>query len=198
MKAGAITQKPVFVEVMIMLEKILQVLLICVIGLAAAFIIAIIITVIYEKKRKAGGRKRKADLIWEDRKRTFFGMPWSFTKYALDGERFYLEKGLLSTRYDEVRLYRMTDVVLVRTLIQKIFGIGTLKIDSSDKSMGDFSIINIKDSERVKEIFSQKIEEQRRANRVYTRESIGYSGGIDADHDGFPDNDMDGDGHFDH
>ncbi|MBQ8956874.1 MAG: PH domain-containing protein [Lachnospiraceae bacterium] len=172
------------------METLLKVLLIVVICIAAAFILAIVLTVLYEKKRKESGKKRKENAIWEDRKRTFFGMPWSFTKYSLDGQRFYLERGLFSTRYDEVRLYRMTDVVLVRTLIQKIFGLGTLRIDSSDKSLGDFAIVNIKDSEKVKELFSQKVEEQRKANRVYTRESIGYpEPHDDMDHDGFGDMD---------
>ena len=178
-----------------MLDKILQVLLIVVICLIAAFVLAIVLTVLYEKKRKESGRKRKENSIWEDRKRNFFGMPWSFTKYSLDGQRFYLEKGLLSTRYDEVRLYRITDVVLVRTLIQKIFRLGTLRIDSSDKSMGDFHIINIKDSEKVKELFSQHVEQQRRENRVYTRESIGASEPHDMDHDGFGDDGFDDDDH---
>ncbi len=174
------------------LNSVLHVLLIVVICLAIVFIIAVVLTVLYEKSRAAKGKKRKENAIWEDRKRTFFGMPWSFTKYSLDNQRFYLERGLFSTRYDEVRLYRMTDVVLVRTLIQKIFGIGTLRIDSSDKSLGDFTIVNIKDSEKVKELFSRKIEEQRRANRVYTRESIGNPD--DTDHDGYGDDDFDDDG----
>ena len=177
-----------------MLDMILTGLLVFLIAVVVIFIIAVVITVIYEKNRKAIGKKRKENSIWEDRKRNCLGLPWSFTKYSLDDQRFYLERGLLSTRYDEVRLYRMTDVVLIRSLMQKMFGIGTLKIDSSDKSLGDFRIINIKDSERVKELFSQKIEEQRRANRVYSRESIGSPDDLDHDGMGF---DMDGDGHPD-
>ncbi|MCR5774088.1 MAG: PH domain-containing protein [Lachnospiraceae bacterium] len=178
-----------------MKDQVLTIALSIVIGIVVVFIIAIVLTVIYENSRKASGKKRKEGSIWEDRKRTFFGMPWSFTKYALDGKRFYLEKGLLNTRYDEVRLYRMTDVVLTRTLLQKIFGIGTLRVDSSDKSLGDFSIINIRDSEKVKELFSERIEQQRRENRVYTRESIGNTEGHDMDVEGFgdPDDDMHGD-----
>ncbi|HBB60007.1 MAG TPA: hypothetical protein DCZ52_07000 [Lachnospiraceae bacterium] len=162
------------------LSGILNVLLIAVICIAAIFVLAVVITVIHEKRRKASGKKRRENSIWEDRKRNCFGLPWSFTKYALDDQRFYLERGFLSTRYDEVRLYRMTDVVLTRTLFQKIFGIGTLKIDSSDKSLGNFMIENIKDSEKTKELFSRKIEQERKANRVYTRESIGS----DEDYDG--------------
>ena len=162
------------------LSGILNVLLIALICIVAVFVVAVVITVIHEKRRKASGKKRRENSIWEDRKRNCFGLPWSFTKYALDDQRFYLERGFLSTRYDEVRLYRMTDVVLTRTLFQKIFGIGTLKIDSSDKSLGNFMIENIKDSEKTKELFSRKIEQERKANRVYTRESIGS----DEDYDG--------------
>ncbi len=162
------------------LSGILNVLLIALICIAALFVVAVVITVIHEKRRKASGKKRRENSIWEDRKRNCFGLPWSITKYALDDQRFYLERGFLSTRYDEVRLYRMTDVVLTRTLFQKIFGIGTLKIDSSDKSLGNFMIENIKDSEKTKELFSRKIEQERKANRVYTRESIGS----DEDYDG--------------
>lgn len=168
------------------LNSILHVLLIVLICAVVIFIVAVILTVVYENSRKKSGKKRKENSIWEDRKRNVFGLPWSFTKYALDNQRFYLERGLFNTRYDEVRLYRMTDVVLVRTLMQKIFGIGTLRIDSSDKSLGDFCIENIRDSEKVKELFSQKIEEQRRSNRVYTRESIGNQE-PDDDHDGYGD-----------
>ncbi len=165
------------------LEMILRILLAVLICAVVVFIVAVIITVVYENSRKKSGKKRRENAIWEDTKRNCLGLPWSFTKYSLDNERFYLETGLFNTRYDEVRLYRMTDVVLTRTLGQKMFGIGTLKIDSSDKSMGDFMIINIKDSEKVKELFSRKIEEQRRANRVYTRESLGEHEGEDDDFD---------------
>ena len=173
------------------METFLKVLLTIVICIVVLFVLAIVLTVVYENRRRALGKKRKENSLWEDRKRNFFGMPWSFTRYSMDGERFYLETGFLSTRYDEVRLYRMTDVVLLRTLMQKIFRLGTLRIDSSDKSLGAFMIVNIRDSEKVKELFSRKIEEQRRANRVYTRENIGYEGPHDADHDGTDDFDTD-------
>lgn len=176
------------------METFLRILIAVVIVVLVAFILAVILTVVYENSNRKNGKKRKENSLWEDRKRNFFGMPWSFTKYSLDEERFYLETGLFNTRYDEVRLYRMTDVVLTRTLGQKIFGLGSLRVDSSDKSLKDFTIFNIKDSERVKELFSRKIEEQRRKNRVYSRESIG-SNDDGPDYDEQAD-DFDGHGNF--
>lgn len=46
--------------------------------------------------------------IWTDKKRSlFFGLPLSFTKYICTDEKFIVEAGMLSTREDEIRLYRI-------------------------------------------------------------------------------------------
>ena len=36
------------------------------------------------------------ELVWKDRKRTFLGLPLSFTVYSLDGERLFIKTGVLS------------------------------------------------------------------------------------------------------
>ena len=99
--------------------------------------------------------------IWKARKRNFLGLPWTFTVYGFSEDRLYVKTGILSTREDEVRLYRITDIGLTRSFWQRIMGMGTIQIYSSDQSMGDFQLINIKDSENVKEQLSQLIEAER-------------------------------------
>ena len=59
------------------------------------------------------------DYIWSDRKRTLFGLPLSFTKYRLTEDRLFIEKGFLSKNEDEVRLYRILDLSLNRSLGQR-------------------------------------------------------------------------------
>ena len=118
------------------------------------------------------------EYLWKDRKRTLFGLPWSFTKYALTEERFFVESGLISSKEDEVRLYRILDISLTRSLYQKIFGLGTIHCCSSDKTLGDFDIKNVKKPKEVKELFSAQIEKQRDAKRVVSREYMD-----DDDHD---------------
>ena len=179
---------------MINAQMILKVILIILICLLAAFILAVVITKLVESGRRKSGKKRREGSLWEDRKRNAIGLPWSFTRYALDRERFYMDTGFFNTRFDEVRLYRITDVVLTRSLGQRIFGTGTLHVTSSDKALGNFDILNIRDSMKVKELFSEKVEEQRKENRVYTRENIGFPEHGDMDHDGF-DDDHEGDIH---
>lgn len=113
-------------------------------------------------------------VLWEDKKRTtLFALPLSFTKYRLETDRIFVTKGLMTTSYDEVRLYRITDVSLQRSLLQKMFGTGTIKCSSSDKTLGDFEIKNIKNSEDVKELLSERVEQERLARRsIYAGENI--------------------------
>lgn len=110
------------------------------------------------------------EYLWNDRKRTLFGLPLSFTKYALTEERLFIEQGCFSKKEDEVRLYRIMDVSLTRSFWQRIFGVGTIHCCSADKTLGDFDITSIKKPRDVKEILSQLIEEQRDAKRVTNRE----------------------------
>ena len=125
--------------------------------------------------------------LWSDRKRVlFFGLPLSFTTYRLTSNRLFINSGLLTQTQDEVRLYRITDVSLSRTLIQRIFGLSTIHCNSSDKTLGNFDIINVKDGENVKELLSQSVEQERMARRVYTRENM-----VDTVDDGDQDQDQD-------
>lgn len=111
--------------------------------------------------------------LWSDRKRVlFFGLPLSFTTYRLTSNRLFINSGFLTQKQDEVRLYRITDVSLSRTLMQRIFGLSTIHCNSSDKTLGNFDIVNVKDGEDVKELLSQSVEAERMARRVYTRENM--------------------------
>lgn len=132
-------------------------------------------------------KEERKSMLWYDRKRTFCGLPWSFTKYALSDDRFFIEKGFFTTTFDEVRLYRILDVKLTQKLWQKMFGVGTIHVYSSDKAQGEFDVLNVKKPKTVKELLSKQIETQRDAKRVYNREVIGG-----CDHD-FNDNNFDDD-----
>lgn len=114
------------------------------------------------------------NIVWKDRKRTLFGLPWSFTKYSLSDDRLFISTGFLSTKEDEVRLYRIMDISLKRTLGQRIFGLGTIKCCSADKTLGDFEIKNIKKSKDVKELLSELVENERNRKKVTSREFIDH------------------------
>ena len=123
----------------------------------------------------------KNKTLWRDRKRTIFGLPLSFTVYRLDQDRLFIEKGFFTKREDEVRLYRILDMSLVRTLGQRMFGVGTIRCCSADKTLGDFEIKNIKKPHEVKELLSEMVEKQRMEKRVSNREFMGHDSHDDQD-----------------
>ena len=125
-----------------------------------------------------------ADILWQDRKR-YFGLPLSFTKYSMTEDRLFVETGFFNLVQNEVRLYRILDVKLKRTLGQRLFGVGSIFVSSSDKNLGDFEIKNVKDSANVKEMLSVQIEQQREAKRVVGREYMTHDVDDDDDMDDY-------------
>ena len=121
-----------------------------------------------------------ANILWQDRKR-HLGLPLSFTKYSMSEDRLFVETGFLNLEQNEVRLYRILDLQLKRSLGQRIFGVGSIIVSSSDKSLGHFEIKNIKHSANVKEMLSVQVEQQREAKRVVGREYM--SNDVDFDDD---------------
>ena len=122
--------------------------------------------------------------IWKDRKR-YFGMPISFTRYSLSEDRLFLSVGLLNIKDDEILLYRVRDIDTSRSLWQRLFGVGTVIVMSSDKSMPTLVLKNIKDPVVVKELIHQQVEEMKIRRRVRFGEIMT----TDMDGDGEPDMD---------
>ncbi|MBQ7534506.1 MAG: PH domain-containing protein [Stomatobaculum sp.] len=115
---------------------------------------------------------QKSAPVWKDRKRNFLGLPWSFTEYSMTEDRLFIRKGFLNKTYDEVRLYRVRDTSLTRSLFQRITHTGTIHLTTSDMSLGNFDLKNITDSEKVNELLSNLVDEARKKNRVFAREDM--------------------------
>ena len=112
------------------------------------------------------------EYLWKDRKR-YFGLPLSFTRYALSEDRLFLSVGFLNIKDDEVLLYRVRDIDTERNLFQRIFGVGTITVMSSDKSMPNLVLKNVKDPVMVKEIIHKQVEEMKIKRRVHVGEIMG-------------------------
>lgn len=110
--------------------------------------------------------------VWEDRKR-YLGMPISFTKYKLSEDRLFMEVGLLNTKCDEILLYKVRDVSVSRTLGQKLFGVGSVAVESTDKSMPVCILKNIKYSIKVKELIHKMVEEAKINRGIRFSELVG-------------------------
>lgn len=119
------------------------------------------------------------NIKWKDRKR-FMRMPLSFTRYALSDDRLFLQTGVFNLKDEEVVLYRVRDIGLKRSFGQRLFGVGTLTIQSSDRSMPTLVLKNIKDPYKVKEMIHDGVEEMKIRRKVRIGE---YSTSLLDDHD---------------
>lgn len=128
--------------------------------------------------------KLGVDMIWKDRKR-YLGMPLSFTRYALSEDRLFLSVGFFNIKDDEVLLYRIRDITTSRSLWQRLFGVGTVTVMSSDKTMPTLQLKNIKDPVAVKELLHRQVEEMKIRRRVRVGEimTVGQDHEDDEDSD---------------
>ena len=117
--------------------------------------------------------------LWQDRKR-YFGLPLSFTRYSLSEDRLFISQGFLTIRDDEILLYRVRDIDTRRSLWQRLFGVGTVTVISSDKTMPTLELKNVKDPLMVKEVIHKQVEEMKIKRRVRFGE-IMTDDGIDDD-----------------
>ncbi|MDE7157914.1 MAG: PH domain-containing protein [Lachnospiraceae bacterium] len=121
-------------------------------------------------------------IVWQDRKRIIFGLPWTFTKYKLMEDKIQICTGFLNKKEEEIRLYRIMDNTLEKPLGQRIFGLGTIKCNSADKTTPVFYLARIKNADKVRNMLSDMVEKERTRKRVSGREFMSY-GEMDEDDD---------------
>lgn len=110
--------------------------------------------------------------LWQDRKR-HLGLPLSFTRYRLSEDRLFCETGLLNLKEEELLLYRVRDLRLSISLGQRIFGVGTVCVISSDQSTPHLDLKNVKRPREVKELIHRNVEASKDARRMRTTEIMG-------------------------
>lgn len=113
--------------------------------------------------------KETIHYLWKDRKR-FLGMPLSFTRYMLSEDRLFLSKGFLNVKDDEILLYRVRDIATSRSLLQRVFGVGTVTVLSSDKTCPTLVMKNIRNPIAVKETLHKRVEEMKLRRQVRVSE----------------------------
>lgn len=109
--------------------------------------------------------KENIQTRWSDRSR-IFGLPITFTKYSMSDDRIFCEKGLLNMKFEEILLYRVRDISMKITLGQRIFGVGSILLQSSDKTAPVLEIKNVKNPRQVKEMIHQQVEQVKEQRRM--------------------------------
>lgn len=125
-------------------------------------------------------------MSYKERKRImFFGLPWTFTTYEVGDEVLTMKQGFLSRKENDCYMYKIQDVVLVRSLGERMFGIGTVVCHTGDVTHPVLELTHIKHAREVKDYILMQSEVERRRRRTMNTLDIGADM-PDLDGDGFP------------
>ena len=117
-----------------------------------------------------------AENLWKDRRHILW-FPWTFDVYRIANGRIYTQSGLINCEENECMIYRVLDISLKRTLLNRLCGTGTIILRTKDASDGILTLKNIRDSQYVKDMISEMVEEERQEKGLLGREMFGAGGG---------------------
>lgn len=113
-----------------------------------------------------------------ERKRwLFLGLPFTFTKYTIREDMITIDAGLFKTVENDCYMYKVQDVQHSATLMEKIFGLGTVTCFTGDTTHPQLLMVHIKKSREIKDFILEQSEKARLKRRTVNMLDIG-SGNI--------------------
>ncbi|MCI8371661.1 MAG: PH domain-containing protein [Lachnospiraceae bacterium] len=123
-------------------------------------------------------------MAYKEKKRImFFGLPWTFTTYEIDEEGIVIDTGFFNKEENDCYMYKVQDVTLKRSLMERMFGLGTVICHTGDVTHKTLELIHIKRSKEVKDYILKASEEARLRRRTVSTLNIDADGDMDEDVD---------------
>lgn len=109
-----------------------------------------------------------------ERKRwLFLGLPFTFTRYIIKENVLTIDSGLLKKVENDCYMYKVQDVELVTTLMERIVGIGTVICYTGDTTHPKLILSHIKNARAIKDFILEASEQARMRRRTLNTLDIG-------------------------
>lgn len=127
------------------------------------------------------------NVLWQQRKRNWCRTPFTFTVYTLADKELSVKTGVLNEKFNLVKLFRIVDISVERTFLQRLFGMSTLVLDTRDQSSGNGVVVlkNIVHGFEVRQMLQDAVDASRSENGMTAREFIGGPVGSGLEGPGF-------------
>lgn len=117
-----------------------------------------------------------------ERKRwLFLGLPFTFTKYIVREDMITIDSGLLKTVENDCYMYKVQDVQLTATLMEKLFRLGTVTCFTGDTTDPRLELVHIRNARAVKDFILEMSEAARIKRRTVNMLDIGSGDMTDID-----------------
>ncbi len=109
-----------------------------------------------------------------ERKRwLFLGLPFTFTKYIIKENVLTIDSGLFKRVENDCYMYKIQDVELVTSLMERIVGIGTVVCYTGDSTHPKLILSHIKNAKAIKDFILEASEQARMKRRTLNTLDIG-------------------------
>lgn len=112
-------------------------------------------------------------VIVEKKRWVLFALPFTFTKYTIRKDVLTVNTGFLSKQENDCYMYKIQDVKLMRSLFQRMSGLGTVVCYTGDTTSPELRLKNIKHSKEAKDYILKNSEVARLKRRTLTTLNIG-------------------------
>ena len=101
----------------------------------------------------------------------FFYVGWRFlvvrsTRFELTTERLRLTRGVFNQKIDEIELYRVKDISMIRPLWMRLTGLASVILETSDRSQPTLVLPAISNGVDLRENLRRQVEAIRDRKRV--------------------------------
>ncbi len=112
-----------------------------------------------------------------ERKRwVFLGLPFTFTVYTVKEDLITVQNGFLNKKENDCYIYKVQDVELLRSLGERIFGLGTVKCYTGDTTDPELYLTHIRNAKEIKDFILEVSEKARQKRRTLNMLDIGADG----------------------
>lgn len=106
------------------------------------------------------------DQFVEKKRTLFFGLPWTFTTYSISEELLKKKEGLFTLKEDSCYLYKIQDVTLTKSLMERLFGLSTIICYTGDTTDPTLELKHIRNGEAIRDYLVKTSDEERIKRRT--------------------------------
>lgn len=110
---------------------------------------------------------------YKEKKRSmFFGLPWTFTSYTITDEIITVDAGLLNKQENDCYMYKVIDIRLESSLLERIFGLGTVHCFTGDVTDQDLKLLHIRHAKEIKDFILKQSEQERMKRKTLNMQHL--------------------------